>query len=195
MTASDLEGITRQVAAAADDPAARDQLLRRIHADLMRIAHAELCRHRRGETLNTRALVNEAYLKLFAGEGGQYLSSHHFFATAARAMRQVVIDYARARLAERRGAGAVHIALDELESESIPVDAQAERLVAIDAALGKLELLDKRLAQVMELRFFAGLEVDEVARILNVSVPTIVRDTRTAKAFLQRELDQAGSGD
>lgn len=189
MTASESSGITQQVAKAADDPAARDQLMQRIHADLMRIAHAELSRHQRGETLNTRALVNEAYLKLFAGQSGEYQSSHHFFATAAKAMRQVVIDYARMRVAERRGAGAVHIALDDLEAESIPVDAQAERLVAIDAALSKLAALDERLAQVMEMRFFAGMEVDDVARALGVSVPTVVRDTRTAKAFLQRELD------
>ncbi len=194
MSEPDQTGITQQVARAADDPQARSQLMQRVHQDLMRIAHAELARHQRGETLNTRALVNEAYLKLFAGEGGEYQSAHHFFATAAKAMRQVVIDYARMRVAERRGAGAVHIALDDLEAESIPVDSQAERLVAIDAALGKLEQLDERLAQVMELRFFAGMEVEEVARILNVSVPTIVRDTRTAKAFLQKELDQASSG-
>lgn len=192
MTETEPSGITRQVAQAADDPKARSQLMQRVHQDLMRIAHAELSRHQRGETLNTRALVNEAYLKLFAGQGGEYHSSHHFFATAAKAMRQVVIDYARARVAERRGAGAVHIALDDLEAESIPVDAQAERLVAIDAALRKLAELDERLAQVMEMRFFAGMEVEDVARALEVSVPTVVRDTRTAKAFLQRELDLAG---
>ena len=193
MTGSDPSGITQQVARASDDPEARAQLMQRVHQDLMRIAHAELSRHQRGETLNTRALVNEAYLKLFAGQGGEYLSGHHFFATAAKAMRQVVIDYARARLAERRGAGAVHIALDDLEAQSIPVDAQAERLVAIDVALGKLALLDERLAQVMEMRFFAGMEVEDVARALDVSVPTIVRDTRTAKAFLQKELDDVSS--
>jgi len=192
VTETEPSGITRQVAQAADDPKARSQLMQRVHQDLMRIAHAELSRHQRGETLNTRALVNEAYLKLFAGQGGEYHSSHHFFATAAKAMRQVVIDYARARVAERRGAGAVHIALDDLEAESIPVDAQAERLVAIDAALRKLADLDERLAQVMEMRFFAGMEVEDVARALEVSVPTVVRDTRTAKAFLQRELDLAG---
>jgi len=191
MSAPQAPGITQQVADAADDPAARDQLMQRVYADLIRIAHAELARHQRGETLNTRALVNEAYLKLFAGQGGEYMSSHHFFATAAKAMRQVVIDYARSRLAERRGAGAVHVALDDLEAESIPIDAQAERLVAIDVALGKLALLDERLAQVMEMRFFAGMEVEDVARALDVSVPTIVRDTRTAKAFLQRELDES----
>ncbi len=181
--------ITNQVAAAADDPEARSALLDRVYADLLKIAHAELSRHQRGETLNTRALVNEAYIKLFAGAQGVYSSRQHFFATAARAMRQVVVDYARARLAECRGSGAAHVALDSFDAMALPIDSQAERLVAIDAALTKLAALDPRLAQVVEMRFFAGMEVEELATLLEVSVPTIIRDTRTAKAFLQKELD------
>lgn len=182
--------LTQQVISAGNSPTARDQLMNRVHADLMRIARAELARHQRGDTLSTRALVNEAYLKLFAGEAGDYQNRHHFFATAAKAMRQVVIDYARMRVAECRGAGVAPLRLDDLEAEAIPVDAQAERLVAIDVALSKLAEQDPRLAQVLEMRFFAGMEVEDVARALDVSVPTVVRDTRTAKAFLQRELDQ-----
>ncbi len=189
MTATDPDEITQQVAAAADDPAARAQLLDRVYADLLKIAHAELARHQRGDTLNTRALVNEAYIKLFAGVQGHYSNRQHFFATAARAMRQVVVDYARARLAECRGSGAAHVSLDHLDAQALPIDSQAERLVAIDAALDKLAALDPRLAQVVEMRFFAGMEVEELAALLEVSVPTIVRDTRTAKAFLQKELD------
>ena len=142
-----------------------------------------------GDTLNTRALVNEAYIKLFAGVQASYSNRQHFFATAARAMRQVVVDYARARLAECRGSGAAHVNLDHLDAQALPIDSQAERLVAIDAALDKLAALDPRLAQVVEMRFFAGMEVAELAALLEVSVPTIVRDTRTAKAFLQKELD------
>ncbi|MBK9657889.1 MAG: sigma-70 family RNA polymerase sigma factor [Rhodanobacteraceae bacterium] len=183
-------GLTQQMAQAAGDPAARSRVLDQIYADLVRLARAELGRHQRGGTLNTRALVNEAYLKLFAaGVDTDYESRQHFFATAARAMRQVVVDYARARLAERRGAGADHVSLDDLEAAALPVDAQAERLVAIDAALAKLGALDPRLATVIEMRFFVGMEVEDLAALLQVSVPTIVRDTRTAKAFLQRELD------
>lgn len=190
MSVPEQVGITRQVADAASDPAARSDLMERIHEDLLRIARAELSRHRRGETLNTRALVNEAYLKLFAGQQpAGCVSSHHFYATAAKAMRQVVIDYARMRLADRRGAGAVHVGLDDLEGDSLAVDSQAEKLVAIDRALARLGERDSRLAQVMEMRFFAGMEVEEVAQALDVSVPTVIRDTRTAKAFLQRELD------
>ena len=169
----------------SDDHAARERLLGLVHEDLRRIARAELARHRRGETLNTQALVNEAYLKLFGQSGGgDYASRKHFFATAARAMRQIVIDYARARVAECRGAGAEHV--------SLPIDAQAEQLVGIDAALSKLEALDPRLAEVVELRFFAGLEVEQVAELLGVSTPTVKRDTRTAKAFLARELGSGG---
>lgn len=179
--------ITQGLAAAAHDPEARSRVLDRIYDDLVRIARAELRRHQRGATLNTRALVNEAYLKLFgdAGHGNDYVSRKHFFATAARAMRQVVIDYARARLAECRGENAQHISLD---AQVIPVDDQAARLIAIDDALKKLAERDPRLVQVIELRFFAGMEVEQLADVLGVSVPTIVRDTRFARAFLEREL-------
>jgi len=182
---------TSSITAGANDPAARERMLQLVYDDLLRIARAELNRHRRGETLNTRALVNEAYLKLFEREGSGYENRKHFFATAARAMRQVVIDYARSRLAERRGAGAEHIALDALEGTPLPVDEQAEQLVGMDRALRKLAELDERLVQVVELRFFAGLEVKDIAELLGVSEPTIKRDTRAAKAFLQKELSAA----
>lgn len=172
----------------SDDRVARDRLLGAIHEDLRRIARAELARHRRGDTLNTQALVNESYLKLFGGAAASFENRKHFFATAARAMRQIVIDHARAHLAECRGAGAEHVSLDALEGVPLPIDAQADQLVGIDAALGKLERLDPRLAEVVELRFFAGLEVEQVAELLGVSAPTVKRDTRTAKAFLAREL-------
>ena len=183
--------LTAAIAASASDPAARDRVLSSVYDDLLRIARAELARHRRGETLNTRALVNEAYLKLFDRSGAGFDNRKHFFATAARAMRQVVIDYARARLAERRGAGAEHVSLDQLEGSPLPVDEQAEQLVGMDRALQKLALLDERLVQVVELRFFAGLEVKDIAELLEVSEPTIKRDTRAAKAFLAKELAAA----
>ena len=162
-----------------------------VYEELLLIARAELARHRRGQTLNTRALVNEAYLKLFNPNAAlDFESRKHFFATAAQAMRQVVIDYARARMTDRRGAGAEHIALDDLNGLALPVDAQADQLVAMDAAMQKLSLLDERLVRVVELRFFAGLEVSVIAELLGVSEPTVKRDTRAAKAFLQRELSR-----
>lgn len=181
-----------QVLADAKDPAGRERAMGMVYDDLLRIARAELARHRRGNTLNTRALVNEAYLKLFDRTGLSYENRVHFYATAARAMRQVVIDYARARLAERRGGGAEHVDLDALDGQSLPVDTQAEHLLAIDKALEKLAALDPRLVKVVELRFFAGLEVKDIAELLGVSEPTIKRDTRAAKAFLHRELSAGG---
>lgn len=180
--------ITAKMAGMNADNGQREQVLSLVYDDLLRIARAELARHRRGETLNTRALVNECYLKLFDRNGANYENRKHFFATAARAMRQVVIDYARARLAERRGAGAEHLGLDQLEGVPLPVDEQAEQLVGMDKALEKLAGLDERLVTVIEMRFFAGLEVKDIAELLGVSEPTIKRDTRAAKAFLQKEL-------
>ena len=172
-----------------DSPEPQKIAMDAVYDDLLIIARAELARHRRGQTLNTRALVNEAYLKLFSANAAvDFESRKHFFATAAQAMRQVVIDYARARMTDRRGAGAEHIALDDLNGLALPIDSQADQLVAIDAAMQKLSLLDQRLVSVVELRFFAGLEVAAIAELLGVSEPTIKRDTRAAKAFLQREL-------
>jgi RNA polymerase sigma factor (TIGR02999 family) len=158
-----------------------------LYDDLVRIARAELSRHRRGPTLDTRGLVHEAYVKL-ANAGGNYVDRRHFFSTAARAMRQVVISYARARLAECRGAGAEHVPLDVLESQPLAIDAQAERLVDVDEALSRLANLEPRLVQVVELRFFSGLEVTEIAELLGVSTATVKRDTRVARAFLESEL-------
>jgi RNA polymerase sigma factor (TIGR02999 family) len=182
------DDVTGAVGAGAHDVEARGRVVALIYDDLLRIARSELNRHRRGDTLDTRALVNEAYLKLFERTGLDYDNRKHFFATAAKAMRQVTIDYARMRVAERRGAGAEHVSLDTLEDAPLPVDAQAEQLVGMDRALDKLAALDKRLVQVVELRFFAGLEVKDIAGMLGVSEPTIKRDTRAAKAFLAREL-------
>ena len=173
---------------ADSDPVRQARALEVVYADLQRIARAELNRHRRGATLNTGALVHEAYMKLFAGSAASYENRKHFFATAARAMRQVVIDHARARLADRRGAGAEHVPVDALAGGPLAVDEQAEQLIDIDRAIERLAVLDERLAQVVELRFFGGLEVSEIAELLGVSEPTVKRDTRAARAFLQKEL-------
>lgn len=179
--------ITRALADATDRDG-QERFLSLVHGELMRIARAELNRHRRGHTLDTRALVNEAYLKLFNHATLDFENRGHFYAAAARAMRQVVIDYARARLAERRGGGAEHVSLDALEAQPLPIDAQAEQLLAIDKALEKLAQLDERLVKVVELRFFAGLGITEIAELLGVSEPTVKRDTRAAKAFMHQAL-------
>lgn len=166
----------------------RQRFLEMVYGELLRIARAELNRHRRGHTLDTRSLVNEAYLKLFNNTDLDFENRAHFYASAAKAMRQVVIDYARARLAERRGGGSERISLDALETHLLPIDAQAEQLLSIDKALEKLAALDERLVKIVELRFFAGLGVSEIATLLGVSEPTIKRDTRAAKAFMHQEL-------
>lgn len=178
---------------APTDPAGGEAFAQ-IYAELLRIARAELARHRRGDTLNTRALVNESYLKLFAGREPSFESRRHFYACAAQAMRQVVIDHARAKLADRRGGGMAPLSLDAIEQLPLAVEAQAEQLLAIHAALEKLARLDPRLVQVVELRFFAGMEVKDIAGLLGVSEPTIKRDTRAAKAFIARELALSAAG-
>ncbi len=179
--------------AVANEPQGRERLFALVYEDMLRIARAQLARNQRGNTLDTRALVSEAYLKLERA-GLDYANRVHFYATVARAMRQVAIDYARARLAERRGGGAEHVDIDALADHPLAVDAQAGQLLAIDKALHKLATLDERLVTVVELRFFSGLEVKEIAELLGVSEPTVKRDTRAAKAFLQNELAHVHDG-
>lgn len=185
------EEILDALSASPVDPARRQHALGIVYNELVKIARAELSRHRRGATLDTRGLVNEAYLKLFSGVPRTYENRKHFYATAAVAMRQVVIDYARQRMAERRGGGrGSHTGLDGLEGgEPLAIDDEAERLVQIDMALTRLAALDERLVQVVEMRFFGGLEVTEIAELLGVSEATIKRDTRAARAFLEKELE------
>ncbi len=194
MGATGLDGgsITQGLRCGLGDAKAHGASVSEVHEELLRIARAELARHRRGGTLNTRVLVNEVWIKLY-GQGNDLdlASRKHFYATAAKAMRQVVIDYARARLTDMRGAGAEHLSLDSLDGQALPVDAQAENLLQMDNALRRLAELDPRLVEVVELRFFAGMEVTDVAKLLGVSEPTVKRDTRVAKAFIARELGHA----
>ncbi len=180
--------ITRHLAQAGDDPQVRDACFELLHGELLKMARAELARHRRGATLNTHALVNESYLKLFKdGKDPRFQSRKHFFASAAQAMRHIVIDYARRKLADRRGAGVSPV---DIETEVIAIDSQAEQLLALDTALNRLAERDPRLAEVVELRFFAGLSVEQLAETLETSTATIKRDTRLARAFLNKELGQ-----
>lgn len=180
--------ITRQLAAAGADAGVRNECFEILHAELLKMARAELARHRRGATLNTHALVNESYLKLFKQDKDpRFHSRKHFFASAAQAMRHIVIDHARRKLAERRGAGINPIDIDEAV---IAIDSQAEQLLALDSALKRLEARDTRLAEIIELRFFAGLSVEQLAETLETSTATIKRDTRLARAFLNKELGQ-----
>ncbi len=156
-----------------------------VYAQLRTIAHSQLRRQRRDATLSTTALVSEAYLKL-GSDTHHWRDQHHFYATMAKIMRQVVVDIARRKSANKRDGG-IRLDLTQLDRGQIEWR-EISDLIAIDAALDKLGALDGRLEQVMELRFFAGMAVTEVAALLQVSEPTVKRDTRTARAFLMSEL-------
>jgi RNA polymerase sigma factor (TIGR02999 family) len=168
----------------AGDAQALDQAFSYVYDDLRRAASAQL---RRGasSTLDTTSLVNEAYLRLVDGARAEPKDRAHFLALAARAMRYIIIDYARRRGAEKRGAGAKHVRLDEAE---IAIDDQAQQLIALDEAMGALGRLDERLVRIVECRFFTGLTEEETAAALEVSLSTVQRDWKRAKAWLSEEM-------
>jgi RNA polymerase sigma factor (TIGR02999 family) len=154
------------------------------YAELRRLARRQLRHRQPGQTLATTALVHEAFLKLVRRPVALEDQSH-FFALAARAMRQILVDYARERCTQKRNRGLRALTLDEA---AIPVDRIADDLIAIDRALSRLELVDERLAQVVEWRFFGGMTEDEIASSLRVTPRTVRRDWQKARAFLYREL-------
>ena len=169
------------------DQAAFGQIAALVERELHRLAASYLRRERPGHTLQPTALVNEAFLRLMGQAGGSdWESRSHFVAMAAHHMRQILVDYARRHRAAKRGAGATLIPLDEAEpaSDPRPVD-----LLALDEALLKLAAVDPRKAQAMELKFFGGLELSEIAEVLGVSVKTVGRDVRLAGAWLRSALD------
>jgi RNA polymerase sigma factor (TIGR02999 family) len=165
------------------DAAALHDLLPLVYDELRALAR----RHARGATptLNTTAIVHEAYLKVFGDGGPQLQDRAHFFAVACLAMRQVLRDYARRRRAEKRGGGAVHVSLHDGDAA---VESDLESFLALDRALAKLQELSPRLADVVQLRYFAGLTVQEVASLREQTERTIWRDWLKARAFLAAEL-------
>lgn len=172
----------------AGDTAAPEALFAAVYEELRRLAR-QVRGGRAGDTLRTTALVHEAYVKLTSGNAPDYEGRLHFFRTAARAMRQILTDAARRRLADKRGGGLPTVTFDE-GVHAAPVD--AERLLALDEAIDRLEALDPRAAQVVECRFFAGLSVEETAVALDISPRTVKRDWRAARAFLADDLEPAG---
>jgi RNA polymerase sigma factor (TIGR02999 family) len=174
-----------------DGRSSLDALVPLVYDELRLLAHRQLGRFRPDQTLNTTALVHEAYLKLVDQSTATFRDRRHFFTVAALAMRQIVVDYARHRRALKRGGGAPHTLLHELDGSAVPIDAQATALVALDAALTRLSEVDDRLVRVVELRFFGGLSVKETADVLEVSTATVKRDTRVARAFLHKEMAAA----
>jgi RNA polymerase sigma factor (TIGR02999 family) len=174
-------------AAVAGDSDAMERLVPLMYEDLRRVARRQLDREGGGHTLQTTALVHEAYLKL-AGGMVSATSRAHFLAIAARAMRQVLVDYARRRKAAKRGGGVISVTLGD---EPTPVDTSAEDLLALDEAL---QQLDPRQRQVIECRFFGGMEEKDIAAALNVSERTVRRDWVKARAWLYQALYPGGEG-
>lgn len=169
----------------AGDDGALSRLFEMVYDELRTRAGAQLAGSA-PQTISATGLVHEAYLKLTAGENLEWNDRTHFYRVAARAMRQIAIDRARARNAARRGGNAVKIDLDAVQ---VSIDDSSEALLELDGALNALEKRSKRLAQLVELRFFAGLSVDESASAMSVSARTIKRDWRIARAFIHAILN------
>lgn len=182
----DAEDITRLLAAAGEGrPEALDEVFEVAYPRLREIAHARRREWRGADTLDTTGLVHEAYMKLAGSGPGQYENRGHFFATTARAMRQVLINYAEKRSAKKRGGGQRDVTL--YESDAV-TDDLLDELLALDVALRRLEAVDARQARTVECLFFAGLTVAETAEALGTSPATVKRDWSSARAWLYREL-------
>jgi RNA polymerase sigma factor (TIGR02999 family) len=162
-----------------------DKLMPLVYKELHQIAHLQLRRERKDHTLNATALVHEAYIKLIDQDKITWQNRAHFFGIASQAMRRILINYANARIAEKRGANPAFVTFND---DRMKRDSKPEELIALDEALKKLELLNERQSKIIEQWFFVGLTHEEIAEVLNVSVPTIRRDFRLAKAWLSREL-------
>jgi len=157
-----------------------------VYEELRRLAHFALYREADGHSLNTTALVHEAYLRLAPQRNAQVRDRAHYLALASIAMRRILVDHARRHATAKRGGGVRPLSLDGLDG--VPVDERAHLLVALDDALGRLGALDARQAQVVECRFFGGLTEDETAEALGVSVRTVKRDWAKARSWLYGEL-------
>jgi len=166
------------------DSGARDQLMPLVYGELRRMARRYMRQQPTGHTLQTTALIHEAYLRLIGQEEKQWKNRAHFFGVAAQAMRHILVDYARARQTAKRG-GARPLSLDETAFVS---EERAAELVALDAALEELAQLSPRQGQVVELRYFGGMSMVETAEALRVSPDTVTRDWNHAKAWLYRAL-------
>lgn len=174
-------------AIAAGEEAAMDELFEAVYGELRRLAHGQRARWRGEETLNTTALIHEAYLKLSSAREPRWEDRGHFFAVASKAMRQILIDRARRSQAEKRGGERRRKSLSSAELPAVPPQARAE-LLSLHEALTRLEEFDERQARVVECRFFGGLGVEETAEAVGVSTATVKRDWRAARAWLYNQL-------
>lgn len=167
------------------DADALDKLMPLVYDELHRLAHRYLSGERAGHMLQTTALVNEAYLRLIDASRVQWQNRAHFFAVSAQLMRRVLVDFARARQYQKRGGGAQQVSLEEALVVSVD---RGDELLALDDALTTLATADERASQVVELRFFGGLSIEETAEVLGISPETVKRDWSWAKVWLLREL-------
>ncbi len=172
----------------AGDREALDRLLPLVYDELRRRAGAVLRSERAGHTLQPTALVHEAYLKLVGRSSVDWKDRAHFFGVAARAMRQVLVDHARARNAEKRGSGQILVGLEGASAVAAATAPKSLDLLDLDRALSKLASLDARQSRLVELRLFAGLTIDESAEVLQISHATVSREWKHAEAWLQREI-------
>ena len=178
------------IAWSSGDQSALDHLMPVVYDELHRLARQYMRRERPGHSLQTTALLNETYLRLTDYTRMRWKSREHFFAVSAQVMRRILIEHARRRRQAKRGGGVTRIPLDQ--AESLVPDPSSD-LVELDDALQRLAAIDERKSRVVELRFFGGLSVEETAAALNVSIPTVLRDWSTAKAWLYRELNQGAT--
>ena len=169
------------------DQAALDELTPLIYAELRRLARLYMARERRDHTLQTSALINEAYLRLIDRQEVDWKDRAHFFAVSAQVMRHVLVDYARKYWSDKRGAGLPNLPLEEAANHQ-----KAAELVALDEALKGLAAVDSRQSQIVELRFFGGLTVEETAAVLQTSPRTVMREWRVAKAWLNNAITKGG---
>ena len=186
MAAPSSHGVTRLLKGWSDgEQEAFDQLVPLVYHELHRLAHRYMARERNGHTLQSTALVNEAYQRLVDLHDINWQNRAHFFAVSAQLMRRILVDYARSRRYDKRGGESRRIALNE--AVAVFRDRRND-VVALDDALCALARIDSRKAQVVELRFFGGLTINETAEVLHVSPDTVLRDWRLAKSWLLREL-------
>jgi len=185
--------ITRLLVAWGDgDQSALEELAPLVHSELHRLAHHYMGRERPGHTLQTSALVNEAYIRLIDWKNVRWQNRAHFFAVSAQLMRRILVDFARDRQNLKHGGGGRRVSLSE--AAAFPVERDTD-LVALDEALTTLAEVDPRKGQVVEMRFFGGLSVEEAAEVLKVSKETVMRDWRLAKVWLLRELGRETNGE
>ncbi len=167
------------------DKAALDQLVPLVYPELRRLAKRHMGREGPEHTLQTSALINEAYLKLVNQQNVEWQNRAHFFAVAAQVMRHILVDHARTRNYAKRGGGAPKVPLDEAAALT---EQRASELIALDDALRDLAALDERRSQIIELRFFGGLSLEETAEVMNISPSTVQREWRAAKAWLHHTM-------